>query len=287
MKFNYVTNSKVKYVHTEEGHNTKAANVVVPIVNELLFDSGEILNGTERLNNVEGEFCNQSKLNRPLKVVDFGCGLGTWLKVFKDHGASEVLGIDGKWVNRELLHKYITEQEFREADMEKPVKLDKTYDLVVSLEVAEHLSEQSADIFVQFLVDAGKIILFSAAIPGQGGWNHVNEQWPDYWQKKFSMHGYIYHDLIRGHVWGNPAVGACYQQNMFIVAHESVKINAERVAIYALVHPDYLISALNRLDGEIGIVYGLKLFLKGIVWKFRKHVLKRKSHFKPWRSERD
>jgi 2-polyprenyl-3-methyl-5-hydroxy-6-metoxy-1,4-benzoquinol methylase len=45
-------------------------------------------------------------------------------------------------------------------DLEKPIKLSKTYDLVVSLEVAEHISEENADVFVQSLADAGKIILF-------------------------------------------------------------------------------------------------------------------------------
>jgi SAM-dependent methyltransferase len=251
------TNFKVKYIHTEGMHNTKAANIIVPIVNKMIFSP------TVRL-----------------KVVDFGCGLGTWLKVFKDYGASEVLGLDGKWVNQKLLLKYINEQEFREVDLEQPVKLDKTYDLVVSLEVAEHLSEKSADVFVQSLVNAGRIILFSAAIPKQGGFNHVNEQWPEYWMEKFKKHGYVFHDIIRGQIWYNPDIEGCYKQNIFIVAHKSVRINAENVAIYSIVHPDYFFYLHTRLEGEIGILFGLKLFLKGIVWKFKKHVLKQKSHFR-------
>jgi hypothetical protein len=28
---------KIKYVHTEEAHNTRAASIIVPIVNELIF----------------------------------------------------------------------------------------------------------------------------------------------------------------------------------------------------------------------------------------------------------
>ncbi|MDR1673431.1 MAG: class I SAM-dependent methyltransferase [Bacteroidales bacterium] len=259
MKFNYDKESKVKYVHTEEAHNTKAASIVVPLVNKLIFEGMP-----------------------PPKVVDFGCGLGTWLKVFKDYGTSEVLGLDGKWVDKKLLLKYICEEEFCNVDMEQPIKIDTTYDLVVSLEVAEHISKASADIFVQSLVNAGKVILFSAAIPGQGGFNHVNEQWPEYWIEKFGKHGYIFHDIIRGRIWDNPNVDRHYRQNIFIVAHASIKISAEYVAIYSVVHPDYLIQAHNRLNGEIGIIPGLKLFLKGIAWKFKKHVFKQKSRFKPW-----
>jgi hypothetical protein len=191
------------------------------------------------------------------------------------------LGLDGKWVNKELLLKYISEPEFREVDLEQPIKLDKTYDLVVSLEVAEHLSEKSADTFVQSLADAGKIILFSAAIPKQGGFNHVNEQWPEYWIKKFKTHDYIFHDIIRGRIWDHPDVEVCYKQNIFIVAHESVKIDVENVTIFSIVHPDHFLYLHNRLDGEIGILPGFNLFLKGIVWKFKKHVLRRESRFRP------
>jgi 2-polyprenyl-3-methyl-5-hydroxy-6-metoxy-1,4-benzoquinol methylase len=63
----------------------------------------------------------------------------------------------------------------------QPLDLEKEFDLVVSLEVAEHLPASAADQFVNTLVKHGKKILFSAAIPGQGGQDHLNEQWPDYW----------------------------------------------------------------------------------------------------------
>ena len=38
----------------------------------------------------------------------------------------------------------------------------------------------------------GDAVLFSAAIPGQGGQDHLNEQWPEYWQKKFEVNGYYF-----------------------------------------------------------------------------------------------
>jgi SAM-dependent methyltransferase len=184
---------KKKYIHDEAGHNMVNPNIVTPIVLSMLPPVNS--------------------------VVDFGCGIGTWLKAFKNCGAGEILGLNGEWCERELLFKYIDENEFQCIDLERPVHLNKTYDLVISLEVAEHLSEQAADTFVQSLVDAGKMILFSAAIPGQGGFNHVNEQWPSYWENKFQQHGYICYDVIREKIKNDSRIDGWYKQNMFFVIH--------------------------------------------------------------------
>lgn len=188
-----------KYNHTEFVHNLKDPDIIVP----------EVI-----------------KLINPKSVVDIGCGLGTFLNVFKRLGVSEVLGIDGYWVNKDLLFKYIEPKEFLEWDLEKNIKLDKKYDLVLSLEVAEHLSKDSADIFVQNLVNSGTVILFSAAIPNQGGQNHINEQWLTYWEEKFAKHNYVVHDIIRPIFWDNPEVFWWYRQNMILVTPENFKIGA-------------------------------------------------------------
>lgn len=121
-------------------------------------------------------------------VVDFGCGTGTWLYVAKRLGVQEVCGIDGDYVDRSLL--MIANDEFRPYNLEEPVKLPKRYNMAMSLEVAEHLHEETADLFVEGLCNASDIILFSAAHPGQGGDNHINEQPFEYWQMKFEARGY-------------------------------------------------------------------------------------------------
>lgn len=202
------------YVHTTELHNMTSPNIIVPLVLELYPTIKS--------------------------VVDFGCGLGTWLRAFKEHGAQEILGLDGKWFDRSKLTKNINESEFRIVDLEAPVQLNKTYDLVISLEVAEHLPEKAADTFVKSLVNSGKVILFSAAIPGQGGQNHINEQYPEYWEKKFSQYGYIFHDILRDKIWNNENVDFWYKQNIFIVAHESVPFPADTNFKYPVIHPDLL-----------------------------------------------
>jgi hypothetical protein len=114
-------------------------------------------------------------------------------------------------------------------DLENPIHLNKTYDLVISLEVAEHLSERAADTFVQSLVDAGKIILFAAAVPGQDGLGHINEQWPSYWENKFQQHGYKCYDLIRGKMQNYSEIEESYKQNTFFVVHRDFSTQFEMI----------------------------------------------------------
>lgn len=117
-----------------------------------------------------------------MSMVDFGCATGRWCKEAKSLGVTDVLGIDGEYVDQSAL--VIDKTEFMSADLGTCIELPQKYDLAVSLEVAEHLPEEQSDIFVENIVRAADIILFSAAIPGQGGDFHVNEQPLSYWQKK-------------------------------------------------------------------------------------------------------
>ena len=51
--------------------------------------------------------------------------------------------------------------------------------------------------FVASLARHGDAVLFSAAIPFQGGAGHVNEHWPSYWAADFAVHGFVAVDTIR------------------------------------------------------------------------------------------
>jgi len=156
------------------------------------------------------------KLLSPRSVVDFGCGSGSWLAVFIESGVADVLGIDGEWIPEETLD--IPKERFMPLDLENPVNLHRQFDLVLALEVAEHLSPSSADTFVDNLTKAGPVVLFSAAIPFQGGPHHVNEQWPGYWIDKFIKRNYSVIDCIRKRVWSDPRVSWFYAQNSFVFA---------------------------------------------------------------------
>jgi hypothetical protein len=125
-----------------------------------------------------------------------------------------VIGIDGDYIDRnELL---IPQDHFRPMDLAAPTHLDDQFELVQSLEVAEHLPASTAETFISFLCSLGPVILFSAAIPYQGGTKHLNEQWPEYWAELFSHHDYFPFDVIRDQVWDNSHVNWWYAQNALL-----------------------------------------------------------------------
>jgi SAM-dependent methyltransferase len=153
---------------------------------------------------------------QPKSVLDVGCGRGAWLAACGAFGCNVLQGFDGPWVKPEdLIDPNIS---FRAIDLEQSLlpHLDRRYDLAISVEVAEHVSEAHADQFINGLCEASDVVLFSAAIKHQGGTYHVNEQWQSYWVKKFAKHGYDCYDVIRAPLWDSPAVEWWYKQNIFL-----------------------------------------------------------------------
>ena len=148
-------------------------------------------------------------------VLDVGCARGTWLDEWRKAGAADVFGVDGDYVKPEQL--IIPVQNFRAADLSGPIDLGRRFELVQSLEVAEHVAAGSADTFVDNLVrHASGAILFSAAPPGQGGEFHVNEQPYDYWREKFARHGYEPYDCVRPLIAADHAVSFWYRYNVLL-----------------------------------------------------------------------
>jgi SAM-dependent methyltransferase len=150
----------------------------------------------------------------PLSVVDLGCGPGAWLRAFADLGVTDVLGIDGPYVD--VADLLVDEQEFRHHDLRDRVTLGRRFDLAMSVEVAEHLPIERAPTFVDDLCALADTVLFSAAIPGQGGVGHINEQWQSYWVSLFADRGFGVKDVLRSRLWTNQDVAHCYSQNLFL-----------------------------------------------------------------------
>ncbi len=151
-------------------------------------------------------------------VVDVGCGSGTWTAAYHDAGC-EVLGIDGTYVKEEQL--VFPREHFQRHDLRLPLVLSRRFDLVNCLEVAEHLPAERADGLVADLCRLGDVVIFSAAVPGQGGTHHINEQWPSYWQPKFRAQGFVPLDCLRPKWWGNGKVAWWYVQNAFAYVREN------------------------------------------------------------------
>lgn len=151
----------------------------------------------------------------PQSVVDVGCGTGSWLAAFLDAGVPDVLGVDGAWA---ATAHALRPDQFSAHDLTQPLALDRRFDLCLSLEVAEHLPATAAAPFVNTLTALSPIVLFSAAIPTQGGTEHVNEQWPDFWEALFAQRGYRLIDAVRPRIWNNPNCDWWYAQNTFLYA---------------------------------------------------------------------
>ena len=175
------------------------------------------------------------KLLEPASVLDVGCAMGTWLDEWGKAGVPDLLGIDGDYIDRAGL--LIPEEKFTPLDLAQPFSLGRTFDLVQALEVAAHLDEACADAFVGSLVRHGETILFSSAVPGQGGDHHVNEQWPSYWAEKFARAGYTLYDIIRPQIWTDPRIMVWYRQNILIFARG--RSFDTTVAPLDLVHPEF------------------------------------------------
>lgn len=248
----------MSYIHYDNIHNLNAANEILPFL---------------------------MKRFAPKSLLDVGCGTGTWLKVAQELGISEIQGIDGDYVPKEALK--ISEFFFKGIDLRSSFDLGKKFDLVLSLEVAEHLPEASADAFISSLCKHSDIIVFSAAIPNQGGQNHINEQWPSYWMEKFKTNGYLSHDILRFQFWDNPRVDFWYKQNMFVFIKSKSQITVSESDLdkpltipVRIVHPELLQHLANEIkflktkltdqSQRIGVKKSLRLFVYEVVARLKR-----------------
>jgi len=195
---------------------------------------------------------------QPSSVVDVGCGLGMWASSFVELGVETVHGMDGPDVpTSELL---IPKEDFVAVDLSNFVESARSYDLVVSLEVAEHLHGASAKGFVKTLTSLGPVVLFSAAIPHQRGANHLNEQWPSYWARLFAGRGYRAVDCVRPRIWNDESVEPYYCQNTILYVREEKLADYPALARRALppgdlplslVHPHYYLKRSSFQDTSL------------------------------------
>lgn len=163
----------------------------------------------------------------PSSVVDVGCGEGHWGKVFEELGA-EVVGLDGSAPEPVI--------SMRQADLSEGVPDDLgCFDLALCLEVAEHLPESSAADLVDGLCRLSPVVVFSAAVPGQGGTGHLNEQWPDYWAEHFASNGYSGSGALRWRFWSDDRLCWWYRQNLLVFSKDPMPLAYDGCP--AVVHP--------------------------------------------------
>jgi SAM-dependent methyltransferase len=183
---------------------------------------------------------------QPTSVVDVGCGVGTWLSAALAAGVEDVLGLDGAWVRPDWLE--IPVERFQIANLRQALGIGRRFDLALCMEVGEHVPTERSAGLVRDLVGLAPVVLFSAAIPGQGGTGHVNEQWSDFWAELFAGYGYECVDAIRWQHWSDERVLFWYAQNAFLyVAKDRAPLDLQAPDGLPLrvVHPDLL---ARRLD---------------------------------------
>ena len=171
-------------------------------------------------------------IHKPLTLVDVGCGTGAWLSIAKELGAW-VTGIDMPEVqNHPLL---FPQDRFIPTDLEAGIECEDHFDMALCIEVGEHLTPVAGTCLVSWLCRHANIIVWSAAIPQQVGVNHINEQWPSYWQPLFNMHKFYVDLAIRDQFWNDPEVGICVRQNIMVYSKFWC---APHTSMLNVVHPD-------------------------------------------------
>lgn len=202
-------------------------------------------------------------------VVDVGCGVGTWLAVCRELGCEAIVGAD--WHAMASTELHIDARDILQVNLEQGIKFNRRFDLCLSLEVAEHLSRERAASFVEDLCALSDLVLFSAAVPGQAGTNHVNEQWHSYWASLFDRNGYGCFDLIRSRVWHDARVDWWYAQNAYVFVKKEARELFEKaqlarnrldaLVLYDTIHPlcysnarekrEYWAQYVQRLEREL------------------------------------
>lgn len=148
-------------------------------------------------------------------VLDVGCAVGGWVRAWSLDGAGVTHGVDGEYVKQNDL--LIPQSDFFAKDLNQPFDLGRRYDLVQTLDVAEHLRPENSDAFLNSLDrHCTKAIMFGAAPPGQGGEYHINEQSLEFWRRKIEIRGYTTFDCIRPLIRNDRAIPFWYRFNVLL-----------------------------------------------------------------------
>jgi hypothetical protein len=197
---------------------------------------------------------------KPKSHLDVGCGAGCWLQASQKLGVKHILGVDGQYVPDDMM--LINKDLFQPQDLEQPLAIHGNYDLVSCLEVIEHLSEARGDALVEDLCRLGRVVLFSCAIPAQGGTNHIHEQFPSYWIPRFQKNGYHCYDFLRPLIWTNQDIEICYRQNILVFSKDVTFPNPVQTPGTAdIIHPAmwrlrrHQINQLSLKLNELALTY--------------------------------
>jgi hypothetical protein len=185
---------------------------------------------------------------RPNSIVDFGTAAGSWLAAAKELGVRRVMGVDGDWVPTD--HRHISAAEFVSADFEREIPELGQFDLAVCTEVLEHISAPASTRAVEWLCKSAPVVLFSAAIPFQGGTHHINEAWQSHWAALFRQFGHQTFDLVRPKIWDDDRIPYWYRQNILLMANEDAAMRLglpQTSTVLDCIHPAHYLHRIARI----------------------------------------
>ena len=168
---------------------------------------------------------------RTKSVVDIGCGAGEWLCVSRMLGATDLVGIgqepdpNGALASEKSI-------ELVKFDLNNPINLQRKFDLAICLETVEHVEKSRSKALVSEVASLADTLVFSAAIPGQGGVGHVNEQPQNFWVELFQTEGMDCYDILRPRFLTDKRLVWWYRQNLLLFTRsKEIRNRARRLMV--------------------------------------------------------
>lgn len=124
---------------------------------------------------------------RPRRVLDAGCALGLLVETLRDREV-EAFGIDVSSFAITQVHERV--QPYCRLGSLTDQLIDR-YDLIVCIEVVEHMSPRDAELGIAQICHHTDDILFSSSPFDYKEPTHVNVHGPGYWAQQFARHGFF------------------------------------------------------------------------------------------------
>jgi len=207
------------------------------------------------------------EIYQPKTLVDFGCGPGYLSREFAKLGV-KVTAVDG-FSNPDFANLSV---EFYRLDLNDPIAINellinRKFDLALSLEVAEHLQPEASPNLISWLTKLAPVVVFSAAVPSQGGLGHINLRQRDYWHSLFTRHEFLAADRIRERLRAIPSVASWYRYNILDYVHcnhpQSPKVDE---ALHRLIASESAAASAYYQEGNKLLVAEARLRYLPVRW---------------------
>jgi hypothetical protein len=182
-------------------------------------------------------------------LVEVGCGQAGWLHAGRRLGAGEIRGYDFPGASAEA--RGLTTGEFVATDLNEEIRVERKFDLAICMEAAARLPRSAAATLIRSLTGASDWVLFGAALPHQGGLDHVNENWMEYWAALFAQAGFLCYDILRPRFWHDARVAFYYRQSSCLYvrpgSHYALRARGHTPSSRppSLIHPEMFLKVVG------------------------------------------